>query len=95
METDEDGTVLLGKGEPFFLHLHMLGRGEPDRAYLTSVPLHAPPPGEAFPFKLEGDPIKHLKKLPWTIEQRTVVRGEVRRFLEQEAKTPDHNWTLL
>lgn len=43
-----DAMVLGNAHEPFFPHIHVIGRGDPQHAYIGDVPLRGLPPGEVM-----------------------------------------------
>lgn len=62
------------------MHVHLFGRGIPDREYIKGIPLDAPSIGEEFNLKGQGDSALHMKKISWNTQQRESFKT-LTRFL--------------
>lgn len=68
MEQEGD-SVLIGRKEPAMCHIHVFGRGIPDKEYINGIKLQCPKIGEEFNLKGNGDEKENMKKLPWSDDQ--------------------------
>jgi hypothetical protein len=63
----DTGLTVIGKAEePSLLHVHLIGRGDPESEYVAGVKLNGPVPGSNFDMmgKTEGEP-GNDKKIRW------------------------------
>ena len=67
--------------EPYFCHVHLLFRGNPEKQYHPGLPkLQGPPIGEAFPMKAPpGTP--HSEKAPWASDAQLAAGAQAMREL--------------
>lgn len=82
----KDNQLLIGRKEPAMMHIHILGRGDPNKAYISNIKLNTPAVGEEFNLKGEGKEEEHLKKVPWTPEQRDSFKEALLSFLDLHLK---------
>lgn len=83
MELEKGKSVLIGKKEPSMLHVHLLGRGNPDFEYLPGQKLKATFVGEEFNLKGTGDVAKNEKKVPWEESERIIFKSLLTEFIEK------------
>lgn len=94
----ELGEIVLGnKREPSLLHGHIIGRGNPDHAYIGNVPLRGPAAGAMFNMRGDGVDKGNEAKTKWENGQRECVAEaiahEVSHILETSLCL--HNVTLV
>jgi hypothetical protein len=80
-----DGKLVLGTpSEPIMLHGHVLGRGDPGRAYVPGLPdfhLGGPPPGRLFNMRGDGSDAGNTRKEKWPLGAMPVLATHLRRLL--------------
>jgi hypothetical protein len=80
MELLENGNLLVGRKEPYMLHLHIFGRGNPETCYFPNIPLHSPAIGEEFNLRGLGTSESYTKKEMWS-EERINFKNSLQSFL--------------
>ena len=75
--------IIIGQKEPAFLHLHILGRGNPKAKYIDGTELGGTPIGEEFNIKGEGNEEGISKKVLWEEKERATFKQLLIAFLQE------------
>lgn len=86
----ENGEVIIGvEDEPNFLHIHVIGRGNPTYCYVPDISLKGPSPGLNFDMMGKTmDQPGNEKKIPWASDEEMIkAKNFIQKFLIEFAPT--------
>ncbi len=80
-----NGTIMMGnEHEPSLLHGHIMGRGDPNRCYLASVPLRGPAAGIEFNMRGQSQEPGNDKKIKWDPDELKQAKEAVLEAIVQK-----------